>query len=255
MNEKDVPNKYKKHQALVLLGLKTQEELDDDLTRFDSSDLEGIKSTVLGRIQDAKVPTAYLLSLIPKADYHSLPNCIVSKEDDFHLLEELLKKNPNAVEVWAFPKERQASIGRFAIRDNSIDINASQILEQVWSTNHRDIEHYDTNSTVPLISASRTRWMQRYQMDKVHNIPTDEKEKFVRDFVRSAVEIERKRDRIEEIAEFFKSLGIDSFSLEYRLDSKGFSFIDWDTSRDDLVLANLFPPTKKKQKGIEDNAR
>lgn len=255
MEEKEVPNKYKKHQALVLWGLKTQAELDNDLTRFESSDIEGIKSTVLQRIQDAKVPTAYLLSLIPKEDYHSLPNCIVSSEKDFELLEELLKKNPSAVEVWAFPKELQASIGRFAVRDNSIDIDSSQILEQVWSTNHRDIEHYDSNSLVPFISASRPRWMQRYHIDKVQNLPADDSERYKKGFIDSAIEIERRRDRIEEVAEYFKSLGIDSYALEYRLDSRGFSFIDWDTSRDDLVLANLFPPKKKLQKGTEKDAR
>ena len=257
MEEENVPNKYKKHKALVLLGLKTQEELDEDLTRFDAKDFEKIKTTILGRIKSARIPRAYLLSLIPKDGYHSLPNCIVSNEEDFTLLEILLARHQEAVEVWAFPKELQASIGRFAIRDNSVDISSSQILEQVWSTNHRDIEHYDSNSKVPLISASRMGWRQRYTFDKAQNIPRDDMEIYVQEFANAATEIERKRDKIEEIAEYFKSLGVDSFSLEYRLDSKGFSFIDWDTSHDDRVLADLFPSKKKNkyEKRIEDDAR
>lgn len=250
-----MPNKYKKHKALVLLGLKTQDELDRDLTRFKASDLEGIKQTILSRIDEASVPTVYLLSLIPKEDYHQLPNCIVGSSDDFYLLEDLLKRHPEAKEVWAFPKERQASIGRFAVRDNSIDISQSQILEQVWSTNHRDIEHYDSTTKIPFISASRTRWKQRYNIDRIQNIPADKAEQYANLFYNCAVKIEEQRERIEEISDYFKSLGIESFAFEYRYDSRGFSFIDWDTNRDDLVLNNLFPPAKKYQKGIENDAR
>lgn len=257
MKDKEVPNKYKKHQALVLLGLKTQDELDRDLTRFNSANLSLIKGTILEKIQSSDVPTAYLLSLIPKEDFHKLPNCIVSSEADFEKLEELLKKNPSVVEIWAFPKEIGASIGRFAINNMTthIDLGTGQILEEVWSTNHRDIEKYDAKSSVPIISASRSRWKQKYRIDKAENIPPEEIDKYVRHFVDSALEIERRRDRIEDITEYFSSLGIHSFSLEYRRDSRGFSFIDWDADRDNLVLEDLFPQTKKEQKGIENDAR
>ena len=248
-------NKYKKHKALVLLGLKSQEELNRDLTRFDSQNIEKIKETVLEKIKAAKVPTSYLLSLIPRYDYHSLPNCIVSSEADFSLLEDLLTTFPEAVEVWAFPKERDALIGRFALQTDSTDLGQYQILEQVWSTNHRDIDRYDPRGKIPFISASRPRWMQGYRMDRVQNIPDDDKEKYVRQFVNAAVEIENRREKIEEIAEYFKGLGIESFSLEYRLDSKGFSFIDWDTNKDDKVLIDLFPKTNENEKRIENDAR
>ena len=243
-----------------MLGLKTQEELDADLTRFDASDIEGIKSTISNRIKTAKVPTAYLLSLIPRDDYHKLPNCIVSSEEDFEKFENLMRENElrsttyvsphKPVEVWAFPKEIGASIGRFAMKDFCTDISQSQILEHVWSTNHRDIEHYNEHSKVPIISASRARWSTRYHIDKMACIPDDDKLKYERDFLTAVLNIERQREKIEGVADYFKSLGIESFALEYRLDSRGFSFIDWDTERDDVVLNALFPE-KRRDEGLE----
>lgn len=262
--KEEIPKKYKKHKALVLLGLKTQEELDEDLTRFDANDIEGIKSTITERIKTAKVPTAYLLSLIPRSDFQKLPNCIVSSEEDFSKFEDLMleqtrKKDTyvtsqKPVEVWAFPKEIGASIGRFAMKDFCVDFSQSQILEHVWSTNHRDIEHYNEYSKIPIISASRARWNTRYHLDKTLCIPEDKKVQYERDFITAVLNIERQREKIEEVAEYFKSLGIDSLALEYRLDSRGFSFIDWDTEHDDIVLDALFSK-KTHKKGLESDAR
>lgn len=245
-----IPKKYKKHKALVLLGLKTQDELDRDLTRFDPNDIEGIKKTILEKISSARVPTSYLLSLIPRDNYRGLPNCVVSSEEDFEKFEELLKANPRAIEVWAFSKEKEGSIGRFSIRDYPEE----QIIEQVWSTNHRDIEHYNDKSTVPIISASRDRWYTRYTINKARNIPEEKKESYHKEFIEAVLNIERNREKIEEIAEYFKGLGIKSFSLEYTVNSKGFNFIDWDTDHDQKVISDLFPELEYG-KGIEDDAR
>ena len=231
--EKDiVPQKYKKHLAMVFLGLKSQEELDEDLMRFNVADANKLILAVKNKIKNSRVPISYLLSLIPRNNFHNLPNFVVNSEEDLAQLSDFLKSYPSTDEIWCFRKEKEGSIGRLAIQSNF----GEQLVEQVWSTNHRELEHYNDTSGVPIITANRERWHTPYKINFIKNIDRVQKDRCNLEFIESVKNIERQREKIEDIESFFKSIGIEEFSLEYRFDSRGFGFIDWDTPNDIRVL-------------------
>ena len=241
---KEIPNKYKKHMSLVFFGLKTQHELDEDLARYDVDAIEQLKSDVLTSMQKDRVETTYVISFIPKNKHLKLPNKIIKKPEDLEGLEEFLQAHPETYEVWRFKKEADGIIGRFVIKENE-----EQILEQVWSSDHRDIERYNAGSGIPMLRASRNRWYSRYTIDAVESIPEDKKEVAQRVFIQAVTEIERNREKIEMMLEECKKNGVSELALEYRIDSRGFSFIDWDTPNDIKVLGSLFPNMQDEREG------
>lgn len=240
MNGKKYPEKYKKHKALVLLGFKTQEELDSDLGRFDVSEVDKLSDEVRQSLQTDRIPTSYLISLIPRYSIFKLPNLVVRTEDDLARLQELIAKNPDTVELWRFRKENEGIIGRFSISSDPIkDSLEYQRLEQVWSNSHRSLENYDPNGGVPYISGKRNGWHRPYKIDRIQNITRDDNR--LNSYFESAKEIERSREKIEGFYELCSGIGIGSASVEYSIDSKGFHFIDFDTSNDKRLLNELFP--------------
>lgn len=241
---KEVPNKYKKHMALVFFGLKTQDELDDELARYNVDEISMLKEEILSSMQKDRVPKTYVVSLIPKNKHLKLPNRIIKSPEDLEGIEEFLEAHPQTYEIWRFKKEADGIIGRFAIKENE-----EQIIEQVWSSDHRDIERYNVGSGIPMLRASRDRWYSRYTIDAVEGIPDDKKDIAQKLFIQAVTEIERNREKIEMMLEECKKSGVSELSLEYRMDSRGFSFIDWDTPNDIKVLGSLFPSIQDEREG------
>lgn len=230
----EISNKYKKHLLLVLFGFKSQEDLDAELTRYSIHDIEKLEQDILEKFKIDQKSKSYLISLIPRNKALKLPNRTISTPEDLIGLKEFIQANPNTMEIWQFEKANDGIIGRFVI--NSDD---EQILEQIWSPNHRQLENYNSNSDIPLIRASRQRWYTRYSIDNARNIPVSSKEDYMQSFFLAIQEIERNREKIEIMQEIFLKYGVNQLSLEYRLDNRGFSFIDWDSSNDKKILANL----------------
>lgn len=249
-NMKKVPKKYEKHKLLVLFGLKTQEELDEDLARYDVRDIQKLKSDILVDMKNNAIPSTYIVSIIPQNEFFKLPNKIIKSPEDLENLDESIEGNSNVVELWRFKKENEGVIGRFLITQSDL-----QIVEQVLSTNHRDIEFYNDEKEIPMIRASREHWKTAYDFDKINGISEEDKEKKKAEFISAIIEIERNREKIELLREMCLKIGVAELALEYKVDSKGFKFIDWDTSNDKKVLANIFRDKdidkRRKSEGFE----
>lgn len=233
---KEISNKYKKHATLVFFGLKTQEELDKDLARYDVSEIEKIKSDILADMQASKVPKTYIISLVPKLEYYKLPNKLIKSEEDFEGLEDFVSSHRDVSEVWRFQKENDGMIGRFSISESG-----EQIVEQIWGTNHRDLDNYNNqDASLPLIRASRERWGVGYAIHEMRGLTAEDKERIKKGFIQAILEIERNREKIEMMLEEFQKADLHELAIEYRIDSKGFAFIDWDSSNDRKILNRLF---------------
>ena len=50
----EISNKYKKHLLLVLFGLKSQEDLDVELTRYSIHDIEKLEQDILEKFKTDK---------------------------------------------------------------------------------------------------------------------------------------------------------------------------------------------------------
>lgn len=203
-------------------------------------------------MQSTNEKSSYLISFITKKQEYKLPNVSIN---NIHELETFYEKyshinNPKYVELWFFKKARNRDsnslIGRIAISNRQVYNNISeleneQVIEQIWSANHRNIESYNEQLGYGFLSASRTSWGRKYKINKIKTPPDTSlsTEMMLSQFYQVAKEIEGKRENIEKFSKYLQSLDIKSFNLEYMLRDGKFSFIDWDSENDLKVVNSL----------------
>lgn len=193
---------------------------------------------------DGNQSSLYTISLIKNDQLHNLPNVNITNRQELENFYSKYSKDKQFSEVWFCKKKNNKnqtfSIGRISFNTkDQLDGMDSQILEQVWNTGHRDIEKYNGKYEKAYLKASRKDWGMRYSIEKL-NIAKDkniEKEQMVMQFIEAVKEVERKREKVENLSEYLKKLGINQFSLEYLLQEGKFLFIDWD-SQNDLKAIN-----------------
>ena len=155
------------------------------------------------------------------------------------------KNNGFFSEVWCCEKPKRQGldnvIGRISFNTGKkFRIEPEQIIEQVWSVNHREIEKYTKNSNINYLRASREGWNRRYEIEHVNITHKENKTKMINDFILAVQSIEGNRDKIENLLDFIKKIGISEIVLEYMLIGENFKFIDWDTSNDKKVIDTIF---------------
>ncbi len=246
------PNKWKKHLILVEFNLKTQTDLEKEIKRYPKQQIFQLMEDLKQRFHEDSEANAYLLSLIPRIDCFKLPNYIIKTEEDItDFLEFMRKREGLFSEVWCCEKPKREGldnvIGRVSLSTGkTFRTEAEHIIEQVWSINHRDIEHYCMNSKMNYLRASREGWNRRYQLDHISMVDKKDKNKMLNDFITVVKNIENNRDKIEDFLEFLREIDISEIVLEYMLVGEQFKFIDWDTSNDKKVIQAVF------QKGKEE---
>ncbi len=246
------PNKWKKHLILVEFNLKTQTDLKKEVRRYQKQEISQLMEYLKQRLHEDAASNAYLLSLIPKIDCFKLPNYMIKTEEDrIGFLEFMRKREKLFSEVWCCEKPKREGldnvIGRVSFHTGKMfRTEPEHIIEQVWSINHRDIEHYSIHSKMNYLRASREGWNRRYQVDHISMVDKKDKNKMLDDFISVVKNIENNRDKIENLLKFLSEIDISEIVLEYMLVGEQFKFIDWDTSDDKKVIQAVF------QKGKEE---
>ena len=226
--------------------------MKEEVHRYKTQEVSCLIEDIKKDIQNSNAKCSYLISFIPKNQEYKLPNVSISSIDELETFYEkyLQTHNKKYAEMWYFKKFANKNlnnlIGRIAIDnrhvyDNASDFKSSQIVEQVWSANHREIERYNEKLGFTFLSASREGWNKRYKIDKI-KIPEGiniDKDKILRQFAEIVKEIELRRENIENFSEYLKTLGVKSFSIEYMVREGRLSFIDWDSENDIKVVNNL----------------
>ena len=205
------------------------EELQNEIHRYKISDISNL-------VKD-----------IRKNQINALPNVNIRTIEELEEFYNKYNQNTQFSEVWFFKKNnsqnQQFSIGRISF-DNSQTLKSmeTQTVEQIWNSNHRDINNYNGKYEKAYLRASRKDWAMRYKIDKI-NVPKDKslnKNQIFTDFVEAVKEIERKRENIEQLSKSLEKMDIHEFTLEYLLQQGKVLFIDWDSHNDLKVINNLF---------------
>lgn len=249
------PNKWKKHLVLVEFGLKSYEDLTNEIHRYDAFRVNNLIEDIHSNLTKHPNTGMYIISSIPTNDCFKLPNFCVSTIQDLngfkaHLSEDFFDKFS---EVWYCKKSFEPGldniVGRISF-DNRVGLNSikySQCIEQVWNSSHRKIESFNVKSNGIYLRASREGWGRHYSIDDLRVPSTDYKDKVINGFRNTVIPIEANKEKIDAFTNYLKSIGIEELCLEYMLSSKGFSFIDWDTSNDKLVIDNVFPKQEEHE--------
>ena len=253
MEEKE-PLKWKKHLILPMFGLRTMEDLKNEIHRYSFLDIpQMIEDIQSDMVQQKREQSLYTVSLIKKEQLRGLPNVSITTQSELEDFYKQYAQSKEFSEIWFCKKknnpDQMFSIGRisFDTRDVVEDIY-TQILEQVWNTTHRDIEKYNGKYEKAYLKAKRRDWNMRYHMETL-KLPKQEeisKEQMISEFMQAVKEIERKREKIEQMAMYFKKLGINEFSLEYLLEEGKFLFIDWDSQDDHKVIRETFDKEEQR---------
>lgn len=244
-----MPNKWKKHLALVEFGLKTKEDLENEVHRYQTNHLDQLINDISLDMAKKEESGFYIISSIPTYDCFKLPNfCAYAKEDLIRFKASLSDDfYRNFGEIWyckkPYSKEAKSLVGRISFRNEDFltSMKQAQSIEQVWNCSHREIEKFHQNSETQYLRASREGWGRRYTIDCLKVSSPEDKKMAVEQFLESAKGIEANKQKIEDFLAYLKTLGIHELCLEYMYSSKGFSFIDWDTCDDKKVIDTLFP--------------
>lgn len=79
---KSIPNKWKKHLTLVGFGLRTRENLENEIHRYPVSSVNKLIKDIQYELINKPNSGMYIISSVPISDYYKLPNvCINSLEE------------------------------------------------------------------------------------------------------------------------------------------------------------------------------
>lgn len=243
------PNKWKKHLVLVEFGLKSYSDLNNEIHRYNAFSIYNLIEDIHSNLIQHPNTGMYIISSIPTNACFKLPNFCVSSVEDLNNFKSTLGRDffDRFSEVWYCKKSFEPGldniVGRISF-DNRVGLNSikySQCVEQVWNCSHREIESFNPNSTTIYLRASRENWGRHYSIDDLRVPSADYKDKVINGFRETVTSIEANKKKIDNFINYLNSIGIEELCLEYMLSSKGFSFIDWDTSNDKKVIDNVFP--------------
>lgn len=244
-----IPNKWKKHLVLVEFGLKNYEDLTNEIHRYDAFRINNLIEDIAYDLIKHPNSGMYIISFVPTNSCFKLPNFCISSIEDLNNFKLSLQKDflDKFSEVWyckkLFEIGQDNIVGRISF-DNKVGLNSikcSQCIEQVWNCSHREIEKFNSNSSSIYLRASREGWGRSYSIDDLKVPSSDFKDKVINGFRKTIYFIESGKEKIDIFNDYLNSIGIEELCLEYMLSSKGFSFIDWDTSNDKKVIDNVFP--------------
>jgi len=253
--ENNIPFKLKKHLVLPYFGLRTMEDLNQEINRYKKQEIDSMVTDIKRDMKQTNGKCSYLISFVPMEQQYKLPNVTISNVEqlkDFYIKYKT-DTDYKYSELWFFKKMQNkdsSMVGRISInlRDINSQVEAlehTQILEQVWSTNHRQIEKYNKTIESIFVIASRMGWSRNYNIDKI-TIPQGieiENKDIIKQLRNSFIQIETYREKIEEFCEYLKKLNINEISLEYMINDGKISFIDWDSSNDKKVIKNIIQNT------------
>ena len=250
----DIPNKWKKHLVLVEVGLKSKEDLENEIHRYKSYNVNHLVNDIETELIENPDSGIYIVSSIPLNECYKLPNSCISSLEDLESFKNSLNDRffDKFSEVWyckkPFEQNNDVITGRISF-DNREGLTSTKYrhgIEQVWNCSHRKIESFNNkNSDVIYLRASRDGWGRHYTIDDLRVPSMKYKDKVIKGFRQTVKEIEENKEKIEEFENYLNSIGIEELCLEYMLSDKGFSFIDWDTSNDKKVIDSIFPSKEK----------
>lgn len=124
-----IPNKWKKHLVLVEFGLKSYEDLNNEIHRYDTFRVNNLIEDIHSNLTKYPNTGMYIISSIPSNDCFKLPNSCVLSVEDLNRFKANLSRDffDKFSEVWYCKKSFEPGadniVGRISF-DNRIGLNS-----------------------------------------------------------------------------------------------------------------------------------
>lgn len=237
--EEQINFKWKKIRLLCLFNLMDQMYIDKTIRRFNIRDKNICKSIELDMLHNKHdYNYTYVIVMVSCHHQYMLPNYVIKIEEDLGKLQIFLSENlqKGYQEIWCFRNNSSQTIlsGRISFENGASN---NQIIEITGNESPRGINQTIANNFY--VRAERIEWGRRYHINTLYS--TD---KYQYDLVagyinKTFLEIERKRELLQNTEEFFYISGIRSFSFDFILNKSSLQIIDWDTNNDKAFLVRL----------------
>lgn len=241
-----VPLKWCKYELLEELELLPSGYLSTSIMRFSlgSPEILSWLTAELSKSAPTGSERLYVLKAVPLRLHRQLSNFRLECISDLPSAEAWLGTLPKEIiEVWAcctpIGTDVLSVAGRLATQCGDF---TEQLLEQVWRCSPRLIERLtDGPFSHPYVRARRVGWRSRFHQEILYtpNSPQFNPDVIESEFRVSLAILNSVFSRIREFEHMCFSVGIKSFSIEYKIVDYDVLIIDWDTE-DDLTVLKRF---------------
>ncbi|GHU95722.1 hypothetical protein FACS1894208_09050 [Clostridia bacterium] len=239
------PAKWRKYLILCGFGLRSFENLNDEIHRFRINDIPLLVNDIGLTLRDCppKTKMFFVIKLVNNNAIFNLPNYRIYSMEDLAFFErDVANKKHLYHEIWYCATLMRENNSNLSIAGRLLFTNVingyEQTVEQIWNRSPRLIDEQSETSDFIFLRASRWSWGLRYKTSLIH-IPHEceiDEPLVVEQFIYAMRKIEAAREKIEVFEEYMQSFEFKSFSLEYKIINDDFKFLDWDTPNDRLVL-------------------
>lgn len=233
--------KWSKKLILEKYHLVTYKELINDINRFSIYEAETLIK-IIEKELEYNSTRSYRVILVSSEHQYFLPNYVVEKKNDLCKLKKFIYSNVGFQEIWYFCGESRASDETYAGRLSYTleNYNYLEIIELISGDNLRPLEKYSLgNNDIDYIRLSRRSVETVYRIDWIQiesQCNLDNRWLKIVNTLKTYLNLYQ--TRLANFLNMMKKYGITSFSVDFKMGEKGFQFIDWDTSYDEIVLDN-----------------
>ena len=233
--------KWKKKLILEKYNLLTYKELINDINRFSIYEVETVIKIIKKELE-CNNTRSYRVILVSSEHQYFLPNYIVRQEKDLCALKKFIYSNMGFQEIWYFCGENSASNETYAGRLSYIleNYNYVEIIELISGDNLRPLEKYSLGKNdFDYIRLSRKNAETVYHIDWIQiKSQCNLDNRWLKSVNNLKTYLNIYKTKLTNFLTMMRRHGITSFSVDFKMGEKGFQFIDWDTSCDEIVLNN-----------------
>jgi len=225
-----VPFKWKKKMLLVKYGLAEYKDLIRETNRFRVGEEERMIKLMAMELECRKNIQCRIIPM-PREHQYKLPNYVVSKESDLDQVRAFLKAQGDHQEIWYYvmgdTEKNDVYSGRISYLWRAG--TSYEYIEMVHGDSPREIERYTTTGG--------TRCVRAYKhLGEYHLEYTKEQESACQAFEQLKQSLTIYQEKLRQFRVVMGAFGIYSLSLDFKLDGKQITFINWDTSDDKEIL-------------------
>lgn len=232
--------KWQKILLIHFFDLATKEEIEELVHRFEVKEYNKLIISIQNQLEKAlsdQEKNIYIVTFVPITHQYILPDYIIKDLDDLHGLYDFIDNNiqKGYDEIWYFKKKKCQACGRIIFSDRDVYTQAVEIID---GDTVRNVE----NGKYSFYSyAYRVNWGWTYIAKKESFTAQRRisKTDFINIRTKVYLNIEKRKEKLMYLADFFNQQGIYNYSFDFLLIDDSFHIIDWDTDDDRKIFDYL----------------
>lgn len=232
--EKMVPQKWAKYDILIQHGLIDENDINHQIRRYKKHTIFSLYHDLL-QLLDNSNQSFFVVILVPLDLRRNLKNYIIRNKDDLNSFFANIDCPYPYDEIWCCENTSTLLCGRFLISNGNTG-NVSQILEIIENNTIRGIETINGDTAFNHVTLERPTWGWHFAKK---NVFWDEERSSLEPIVEyCSAEFEKRKDKINSFSDYLSRIGIDVYSLDFKVSGNCFTIIDWDSANDIVAIRN-----------------